>query len=29
VFGDGYVRISFANSQENLQEAIERLRKIL
>ena len=28
-FGDGYVRISFANSQDNLQEAIERLRKIL
>jgi len=28
-FGDGYVRISFANSQENLREAIERLRKIL
>ncbi len=28
-FGDGYIRISFANSQENLKEAIERLRKIL
>ena len=28
-FGDGYIRISFANSQENLLEAIERLRKIL
>ena len=28
-FGDGYVRISFANSRENLQEAIKRLRKIL
>lgn len=28
-FGDGYIRISFANSQENLREAIERLRKIL
>ena len=28
-FGDGYIRISFANSQENLVEAIERLRKIL
>ena len=28
-YGDGYVRISFANSQENLQEAIERLRMIL
>ena len=29
VFGDGYIRISFANSRENLSEAIERLRKIL
>ena len=28
-YGDGYVRISFANSQENLQEAIERLRTML
>ena len=28
-FGDGYIRISFANSQENLQEAINRLRTIL
>ncbi|MBG82873.1 MAG: aspartate aminotransferase, partial [Chloroflexi bacterium] len=28
-FGAGYVRISFANSQENLTEAIERLRRIL
>ena len=28
-YGDGYVRISFANSQENLQEAIDRLRTIL
>jgi len=28
-FGDGYVRISFANSQENLLEAIKRLRTIL
>jgi aspartate/methionine/tyrosine aminotransferase len=28
-FGDGYIRISFANSQENLLQAIERLRKIL
>ena len=28
-FGDGYVRISFANSQENLREAIQRLRTIL
>ena len=28
-FGDGYIRISFANSQENLLEAIERLRRIL
>lgn len=29
VYGDGYVRVSFANSRENLKEAIERLRKIL
>ncbi len=28
-YGDGYIRISFANSQENLKEAIERLRTIL
>jgi aspartate/methionine/tyrosine aminotransferase len=28
-FGDGYIRISFANSQENLREAIERLCTIL
>ena len=28
-YGDGYVRISFANSRKNLQEAIERLRTIL
>lgn len=28
-FGDGYIRVSFANSQENLSEAIERLRKML
>jgi aspartate/methionine/tyrosine aminotransferase len=28
-FGDGYIRVSFANSQDNLTEAIERLRKIL
>lgn len=27
--GDGYIRISFANSQENLTEGIERLRKML
>lgn len=27
--GDGYIRISFANSQENLREGIERLRKML
>jgi aspartate/methionine/tyrosine aminotransferase len=25
-FGDGYVRLSYANSVENLQKAIERLR---
>ena len=28
-FGDGYVRISFANSQDNLREAIHRLETIL
>jgi aspartate aminotransferase len=28
-FGDGYIRVSFANSRENLAEAIERLRKML
>ncbi|MBA31657.1 MAG: aspartate aminotransferase [Chloroflexi bacterium] len=28
-FGDNYVRVSFANSRENLSEAINRLRKIL
>jgi aspartate aminotransferase len=27
--GDGYIRISFANSQENLRDGIERLRKML
>jgi len=25
---DGYMRISFATSMENLQEAIERLKKL-
>ena len=28
-FGDNYVRVSFANSRENLSEAINRLKKIL
>jgi aspartate/methionine/tyrosine aminotransferase len=28
-YGDGYIRISFANSQANLREGIERLRKML
>ena len=28
-FGDGYIRVSFANSRENLAEAIERLRNML
>ena len=28
-YGDGYIRISFANSRENLREGIERLRKML
>ncbi|MDA0232858.1 MAG: aminotransferase class I/II-fold pyridoxal phosphate-dependent enzyme, partial [Chloroflexi bacterium] len=27
--GNGYIRISFANSRENLNEGIERLRKML
>jgi aspartate/methionine/tyrosine aminotransferase len=25
-FGDGYLRISYANSLENIQEALERIR---
>ncbi|MAR33928.1 MAG: aspartate aminotransferase [Chloroflexi bacterium] len=28
-YGDGYVRVSFANSRENLSEAISRLKSIL
>ena len=24
-FGEGYIRISFANSEENLQKALERI----
>ena len=28
-FGEDYIRISYANSLENLQEAIERIRKFL
>ncbi len=28
-YGDGYIRISFANSRANLTEGIERLRKML
>jgi len=28
-YGDGYIRVSFANSRENLAEAISRLRNIL
>lgn len=28
-FGEGYVRISFANSQDNIREALERLKKFL
>ena len=28
-FGDGYIRISFANSEENLKDGIERLRAML
>ena len=27
--GDGYIRISFANSQDNLREGVERLRRML
>ena len=27
-FGEGYVRLSYANSQENLQKALERLEKM-
>ena len=26
VYGDGYLRLSYANSVENLQKAIDRLR---
>ena len=28
-YGDGYIRVSFANSEENISEAISRLRKML
>ena len=28
-FGEGYVRLSYANSQENIQKAIERLDKFV
>ena len=28
-YGDGYIRISFANSVANLEEGISRLRKML
>ncbi len=28
-YGDGYIRISFANSRENLREGIDRLRRML
>ena len=24
-YGDGYIRLSYANSQENIKEALERL----
>lgn len=27
-FGEGYIRISFANSAENLEKALERIRKV-
>jgi len=26
-YGEGYIRISFANSEENLREGIRRLKK--
>ena len=28
-YGDGYVRLSYANSIENIQKAIERLRDMV
>ncbi|MEO5953006.1 MAG: pyridoxal phosphate-dependent aminotransferase [Chloroflexia bacterium] len=27
-FGEGYIRISFANSEDNLKQALERIRKV-
>ena len=27
-YGDGYVRFSYANSQENLKEAVARIQKV-
>jgi aspartate/methionine/tyrosine aminotransferase len=27
-YGDGYIRFSYANSQENLREAIARIQKV-
>jgi len=29
VNGDGYLRFSYANSMENIEAAIERIRKLL
>ena len=28
-FGEGYIRFSYANSYENLMEAVERVRRFL
>jgi aspartate/methionine/tyrosine aminotransferase len=28
-FGEGYIRFSYANSTENIREAIRRIREIL
>ncbi|MCX6635471.1 MAG: pyridoxal phosphate-dependent aminotransferase, partial [Acidobacteria bacterium] len=28
-YGEGYLRLSYANSYENLMEAVERIRKFL
>jgi aspartate aminotransferase len=27
-YGDGYIRFSYANSQENLREAVARIKKV-
>jgi aspartate/methionine/tyrosine aminotransferase len=28
-FGEGYLRLSYANSMENIQEALKRIRAVL